>query len=407
MMTQPFSASPHTEAVEAGWREYHAYIEQTRVKLLARPEMQDPAMRAMAQYAIASLVAGGFQFYLAPRQDCPMFYRDAVWTPLVPWGGPASDMTYRWCFLDGRHEYRITGRKGTVLFTDFHLFDGYLGSESMRDLGNYDLDSFEADADGNFEIVASALPHSGNWIRLEPDVSNIAIQMRETWWDWENERGCRIHVERIDDGPRTMLFDETEFLHRLHLAGRLVEQMILRSLGYGKMVRRMAGGENLFSIVVGAESDARDYGASPRAGYASAYWNLARDEALVIEAEVPSARYWSLQLMSPFWDTLDFTWHQSGLNGHQARIDPDGKLRLVISHTDPGYANWLDPLGLAQGQCMFRWYDGPTIALPVAAKVKLEDLAGTMPGNSPRISAADRAQSIRTRSRASLRRWDY
>lgn len=407
MTTTPPAAMPHSEAIEAGWREYHATIEQTRTRLLARPEMQDAAMRAMAQYAIASLIAGGFQFYLAPRQDCPVFYRDAVWTPLVPWGGPASDMTYRWCFLDGRHDYRITGRKGTVLFTDFHLFDGYLGAETMRDLGNYDLDGFTADADGNFEIIASARPHEGNWIRLDPAVSNIAIQMRETWWDWAGETGCRIHVERIDDGPRTMLFNEEEFLHRLHLAGRLVEQMILRALGYGKMVRRMAGGDNLFSIVVGAENDARDYGASPRAGYACACWNLATDEALVIESEVPAARYWSLQLMSPFWDTLDFTWHQSGLNGHQARVDADGRVRFVIAHRDPGHANWLDPMGLPQGQCMFRWYDGPTIALPLARRIRLEELAAALPDGSLGLSSQERAATLRARSRASLRRWDY
>lgn len=396
-----------SEAVEAGWREYHAYIEDTRTKLLARPEMQDPALRAMAQYAIASLIAGGFQFYLAPRQDCPVFYRDAVWTPLVPWGGPASDMTYRWCFLDGRQDYRITGRKGTVLFTDFHLFDGYLGAETMRDLGNYDLDGFTAQADGTFEIIASARPQPGNWMKLDPDVSNIAIQMRETWWDWANERACEIHIERIDDGPRTMLIGEAEFLRRLHLAGRLVEQMILRSLGYGKMVRRLAGGDNLFSIIVGAENDARDYGASPRAGYASACWNLAPDEALVIECDVPEARYWSLQLMSPFWDTLDFTHHQSGLNGHQARVDHDGKLRFVLSYADPAVANWLDPMALPQGQCMFRWYDGPTLALPATKVVKITELEHILPANSSRITRDERASSIRERSRASLRRWNF
>lgn len=407
MGTGGMTGVPTSDAIEEGWREYHAYIEDTRRRLLARPEMHDPAMRSMAQYAIASLIAGGFQFYLAPRQDCPVFYRDAIWTPLVPWGGPASDMTYRWCFLDGRYEYRITGRKGTVLFTDFHLFDGYLGAEAMRDLSNYDLDGFTTQPDGSFEIIASATEHPGNWIRLDPDVSNIAIQMRETWWDWANETGCTIHVERIDDGPCMMLFDEAEFLKRLHLAGRLVEQMILRSLGYGKMVRRMAGGENLFSIIVGADSDARDYGASPRAGYASACWNLADDEALLIECAVPEARYWSIQLMSPFWDTLDFSRHQSGLNGHQARIDGDGRIRFVLSAADPGVANWLDPIGLPQGQCMFRWYDGPEIALPAAQVVKRADLDRHLPADTPRVDASDRAHAIRARSRASLRRWGF
>jgi len=213
----------HVQRTEAGWAEYHAYIENTRRKLLSRPEMTDPRMRAMAQYAIASLTAGGFQFYVAPRQDCPVFYRDAVWSPIFAWGGPASDMVYQWCFLDGRRKYRIWGRRGTTRFTDFHLFDSYFGAESMRDLGNFDLAGFEADANGRFEIIASADPQPGNWLPLDASVHNIAIQLRETWWDWASERGTELHIERIDDGPSNMLFDEAEFLRRLHIAGRLVE----------------------------------------------------------------------------------------------------------------------------------------------------------------------------------------
>lgn len=406
-MNEGSADATRSQAIEQGWREYHATIEATRTRLLARPELQAPAMQAMANYAIASLIAGGVQFYLAPRQDCPVFYRDAIWSPLIPWGGPASDMVYRWCFLDGKREYRITGRKGSVLFTDFHLFDGYLGAESMRDLGNYDLDGFAIDADGSFEIIASATPQPGNWIRLDSEVSNIAIQMRETWWDWSSETGTELHIERIDDEPTNMLFSETEFLKRLHLAGRLVEQMILRSLGYGKMVRRMAGGENLFSLVVGAESDARDYGASPRAGYACACWNLADDEALLIDSVVPNAKYWSLQLMSPFWDTLDFSHHQSGLNGHQAHIDADGRVRFVISRQDPGLANWLDPIGLPQGQCLFRWYDGATPTLPEAKVVKITDLVQHVPTNTSRVTTSERKASLRARGRSSLRRWHY
>lgn len=401
------SAIPYSDATEAGWAEYHAYIEDTRRRLLARPELQEPALRAMAQYAIASLIAGGVQFYLAPRQDCPVFYRDAIWTPLIPWGGPASDMVYRWCFLDGAREYRITGRRGSVLFTDFHLFDGYLGAETMRDLGNYDLDGFAVEPDGTFEIIASARPQEGNWIKLDESVANIAIQMRETWWDWASETGTEIRIERIDGGPSNMLFSEEDFLKRLHLAGRLVEQMILRSLGYGKMVRRLAGGENRFSMIVGAESDARDYGASPRAGYICACWNLAPDEALLIECEVPAARYWSLQLMSPFWDTLDFTHHQSGLNGHQAGLDADGRLRFVIAHSDPGIANWLDPVGLTQGQCLFRWYDGDALELPEVRVVKLADLSAQLPAETPRLTSDERSASLAARARASLHRWNY
>jgi hypothetical protein len=406
-MTDSKAAAPNAEAIEKAWAEYHAYIETTRRKLLDRPEMQNPQMRAMAQYAIASLQAGGFQFYIAPRQQLPMFYRDAVWSPVFAWGGPSSDMVYRWCFLDGSRTYRITGRRGTVRFTDLHLFDSYWGAESMRDLGNFDLNAFTADADGNFEIIASPDQQPGNWLPLDRSVSNVAIQMRETWWDWGGERATEIHIEAIDERDDTMLLDEADFHRRLHLAGRLVEQGILRSLGYGKFVRKLAGGDNKFSMVVGAESDARQYGASPRAGYVCACWNLQPDEALIIDSEVPRAKYWSLQLMSPFWDTLDFNRHQSGLNGHQMQIDADNRFRCVLSFDDPGVPNWLDPLQLPQGQCLFRWYDGTPFELPRAQVVKLRDIRNHLPAATPQVTPAQRKASLRQRARDSLRRWGY
>jgi len=394
-------------ATDAAWRAYHAAIDGTRRKLLARPELQHPKLQAMANYAIASLQAGGFQFYIAPRQHYPVFYRDAVWSPVFAWGGPASDMVYRWCFLDGSRRYRIWGRLGSVRFVDLQLFDSYWGAESMRELGSHDLASFATHADGRFEIIASAQRCEGNWLPLDTGVHNIAIQLRETWWDWGGERGTEIQVECLDDEPGAMLFDEDEFRRRLHLAGRLVEQGILRALGYGKMVRRMAGGANRFSIIVGAESDARQYGASTRAGYICACWELQPDEALIIDSPVPQARYWSLQLMSPFWDTLDFSHHQSGLNGHQMQIDSDGRFRCVLAFDDPGVPNWLDPLGLPQGQCLLRWYDGEPFELPRATVVKRAEVLQHLPSATPRIEPAQRAAALRQRARDSLRRWNY
>ncbi len=50
----------------------------------------------------------------------------------------------------------------------------------------------------------------------------------------------------------------------------------------------------------------------------------------------------SYSLGNPWWETVDYARHQSSLNGHQAVVDDDGTLRVVIAHKDPGVANWLD-----------------------------------------------------------------
>ena len=55
-----------------------------------------------------------------------------------------------------------------------------------------------------------------------------------------------------------------------------------------------------------------------------------------------------------------------------SRVDPDGRLRYVISERDPGVANWLELTGHPQGVMMLRWQrlsreltaaDGPRVDL--------------------------------------------
>ena len=68
-----------------------------------------------------------------------------------------------------------------------------------------------------------------------------------------------------------------------------------------------------------------------------------------MEVLPPQGLYWSYSLGNPWWETIDYGAHQSSLNGHQAAVDDDGILRVVIAHEDPGVANWLDTAGHSAG----------------------------------------------------------
>ena len=55
----------------------------------------------------------------------------------------------------------------------------------------------------------------------------------------------------------------------------------------------------------------------------------------------------------------------SSLNGWQSRVDPDGVIRLVVAHRDPGVPNWLDTGGHRFGTIFWRYLlpdPDPTIA---------------------------------------------
>ncbi len=57
------------------------------------------------------------------------------------------------------------------------------------------------------------------------------------------------------------------------------------------------------------------------------------------------APYQGIQLGSMWYISLDYINHQTSLTADQARTDPDGMLRFVISDRNPGVANWLELTG--------------------------------------------------------------
>jgi hypothetical protein len=90
------------------------------------------------------------------------------------------------------------------------------------------------------------------------------------------------------------------------------------------------------------------------------------------------APYQGIQLGSMWYISLDYIHHQTSLTADQARIDPDGMLRFVISERDPGVANWLECTGHRRGYVQIRWQrlardlrpdEGPVVSVVGAGDV--------------------------------------
>ena len=97
-------------------------------------------------------------------------------------------------------------------------------------------------------------------------------------------------------------------------------------------------------------------GALRKQVYWPACFQLEEEEALVIETELPARRpYWNIQLNDPYFNALEYVYRLSSLNGHTAKLSSDGRFRAVISLTDPGVPNWLDPAGYKEGGIYGRW----------------------------------------------------
>ncbi len=135
------------------------------------------------------------------------------------------------------------------------------------------------------------------------------------------------------------------------------------------------------------------------------HYDLGPDEALIVEATPPAARYWSLHAGNFWWESLDYATRHTSINDHQAVVDDDGVFRAVVAHHDPGVPNWIDTMGHTKGPLLFRWVvadHGPAATTRV---VPFAEIGDHLPPATPTISAAQRAEIIERRRRAVQRRF--
>src|SRR5262249_59870920 len=100
----------------------------------------------------------------------------------------------------------------------------------------------------------------------------------------------------------------------------------------------------------------------------------APDEALVIDAEPPVCDYWNFQLSNHWLESLDYRYWPIHVNKGTAKYRPDGSVRVVVAHEDPGTENWLQTAGHARGAMCWRWIRAETHPQPRTRVVKLDAL---------------------------------
>ena len=388
------------------WQKYLADVEEVRQMFLTEPMIRErPETEAAAITLLHQTIAISYNLVMAPKQDHPVFLLQNYLDPIVYLGHlPCPDFTYRIAFLNGARTWRIRGKRNTSHWIDLQLNRGWWGEPDGKCMANYDLDQFAIEPDGAFEIIASAERQAGNWIELDPTSGNNVLLIRQSNYDWEREVMVELDVVPDDDQPSApMILNAAEVCRRLDLAGRMMKHCV--KIWTAPASRRLLKYAPMNELVV--RSGDGDRGANPLAQYGQGLFELADDEALIIETAVPDAKYWSIQLGNWWWETLDYTHHKSSINGAQAAIDSDGRFRCVIAHSDPGVPNWLDPVGWRTGLIMLRWYRATTELAVTTRKVPLSMLREHLPSDTPSMNPAQRATEIEARRRGSLRRYGY
>ncbi len=383
------------------WRDFCRAIEQAGLYLLDFPVGSTPTPGELqaegVRYALGLVTGGVLQALQLSDPDLPRFVRSP--DSESKWGAENVDNQYLWCRVRPDATYRIEGNRSNVFEAILETKDGFMQLGDDRVFDTRLLSELRCDSDGRFEILLSAerpQGHEGNWIGMPPGTRYF--QVRQYFADWEHERPAhfdivRVGGEGVPPAPHTParmaeLLDEAGLwtLQTARFWQEWIEQLRAdHQKGRLAPPRPFVGG-------------ARDI------TYGNDWWSLEPDEAMIVECELPDARYWQFQLCDVWFRTMDWATRQTGLNHEQARVDSDGRVRIVVAHRDPGVQNWLDTAGHPEGMFQYRFVWTKTRPEPSVHLVPFDGIRDALPAETPSCDAEARRRALAIRHRHLARR---
>jgi hypothetical protein len=318
--------------------------------------------------------------------------------PWSQWGAPNPDNTYLRCAIDPAATYVLRGDVAGVHEVLFSLVEGDMHLDENGVFAEVALSDLEVGPDGAFELVIGPGDGSGN--RLSSDPRARLLLIRSYLYDWSAEPIVSFTIEREDTaGEPAPPPTAEQVAAAVDRATRWVERSIDHWAAYAAASRDLLE-HNTFT------PPNTPPGGAPSIAYGGGCWDLGTDEALVIEHDVPVAHYWN-------WSIHQLHWFDSGAwderlmscNGHQAHVDDDGRVRIVIAHADPGVPNGLDTEVRPMGMAVYRYVGAETKPVPTATRVSMGEVRGLLPATHPVVDPAARRRQLAARSRAAQRRW--
>ena len=397
----PFSVSEAATAgtatsqdLESGFAWNHLLETMKRASEVVRSDsvLQAPVDMTSGFRHLLVLLGVGIDELLRRGLDTVPAVKPSAMDAAFKWGMECPDCIYVGSALTGRESYRLWGKRGSARYVGLQIMTG------MASTFNALLDDFELGPDGEFEVILSTERHNGNWVPLDENATMLVV--RHFFYDWEHEVAADLSIAPLSGRvPATMAAPgdpRAAMARQLIALGDFLEENLTFFLNLSVPEAANSFLPPLDGAAMGAAAENRPVIGS---------WRLAPDEALIIEVEPPEGLYWSFSLGNVWWETIDYGNRQSSLNGHQAVVDDDGRVRVVVAHRDPGVANWLDTAGHSGGAIILRCVRTDTAPVPTVEVVRFDRLAERLPDRTRQVSPDERAAVIQMRREAVNRRF--
>lgn len=351
---------------------------------------------------LAGSIRASLQMAWAYERDFPFFVRSTG--PYTKMGLDNPDTLYFHSYLRDDAEYVVTGRRGTTADLSFQVLAGDYSPVTVPDsLTAFDDRAFDIADDGTYEIRFGPAGSAAGPNYFPLAAGSAMLVVREVFGDWATERPGTIRIHRVDTaGTAPPPPTRDAMAKRYGVAGKILLSRLHTFLKFPEWF--------YLKLPVNTMTEPRLTPGGLATQFSSAgHYHLPDDQAMIITVPVSDAPYQGFQLGSMWYVSLDYANHQTSLNTAQARHDPDGMMRFVVTERNPGLANWIELTGHSRGYLQIRWQrvardieakEGPQVAV-----VGVDELPDRLPYyEQARVTPDEWAARIRARQFATAER---
>jgi hypothetical protein len=341
----------HDKRITSGqsWSEFCDELKTAGNVLLSPGAPRDPFQQAEGLRYLTRLTRAGLEAYVEYADPAFPRLRRMV-HETVKMGADNPDNYYLNAQISGACEYKIVGKRNTVDHISFHTQNGNYGSTGgLAPCGKIDNAHLVVEVDGSFEIYLTREPRGKNWLKTEEGTSLVMV--RQTFSDRSAEEPAEMEIINLSGihkpGPlTTQQLDEGLKTASMFVGGA--------SLLFTRWANDFKKHVNQLPLFDPDKSNAA--GGDESIIYYHSYWKIESGEMLQIEVTPPECDAWNFQLDNFWMESLDYRYHQISINKKSAVYEPDGSVRIAVSHTDPGLPNWIETAHHLEGTMCWRWY---------------------------------------------------
>jgi hypothetical protein len=402
-----FGDNPNDAALRDAWYAFCEQIKQAGDHVFKDESGASDGERTNAFRYLTQNLSQAFDIFLENRDD--------QYPSLHPFCGPTRklgadnpDCIYLQSWINDRDTFRISGNRGSAKMFNIAVQGAWTGSLQEpfgdRPIANIFGEELDIGWDGSFELWISPHPQPGNWIQSQPGTRKIFYRQYFDGWD---ETPASYRIERIGSDAKPPPAIEPAWM--IESFERAANFVVNTTKDWPNVLWTRHGAYEAVNNFVrhGQASDTAHEAADARRGRViqQMNWRIEPSEALIIEFRPEPDWFWQIGACTVFGASLEFRYRQVSLTSANAPRDPDGMMRVILSHDDPGFANWIDLQGHSRGWLLFR--NMLTRASPDLRTrlVPADKLGAELSGLATPITPEQRHTELRRRRAANLRRY--